>query len=203
MRIIRLPSTTSTQDVARDLPAGSVVVADHQTAGRGRQGRSWEAPPGTAVLASFVLPARPLASLAAGVAAAHACGAAVRLKWPNDLLLDDAKLGGILVEVHGERAVIGLGINLSWAPEGGAKLGEETSRNALLERLAGELERWFRAPDAEVLEGWRGLADTLGRTVRVELNGETFEGVAEDVAEDGSLMVAGRSITAGDVIHVR
>lgn len=203
MRIIRLPSTTSTQDVARDLPAGSVVVADHQTAGRGRQGRSWEAPPGTAVLASFVLPARPLASLAAGVAAAHACGAAVRLKWPNDLLLDGAKLGGILVEVHGERAVIGLGINLSWAPEGGAKLGEETSRNALLERLAGELERWFRAPDAEVLEGWRGLADTLGRTVRVELNGETFEGVAEDVAEDGSLMVAGRSITAGDVIHVR
>lgn len=203
MRIIRLPSTPSTQDVARDLPAGSVVVADHQTAGRGRQGRAWEAPPGTAVLASFVMPARPLASLAAGVAAANACGEEVRLKWPNDLLLDGAKLGGILVEVHGERAVVGLGINLSWAPEGAAKLGADTVPNALLERLAGELERWFRAPEAEVLEGWRGRSDTLGRTVRVELNGETFEGVAEDIAEDGSLVVAGRHVTAGDVIHLR
>jgi BirA family transcriptional regulator, biotin operon repressor / biotin---[acetyl-CoA-carboxylase] ligase len=203
VKVIRLASTPSTQDVARDLPAGTVVVADHQTSGRGRLGRSWEAPPGTALLASFVLPGRPLASLAAGVATAHACGPEVRLKWPNDLLLGGAKLAGILTESHGDRVVVGLGINLAWAPPGAAMLGPETERNVLLERLAGELERWFGATDAEVLRAWRERSDTLGRKVRVEVAGETIQGVAEDVAEDGSLIVAGRLVTAGDVVHLR
>jgi BirA family biotin operon repressor/biotin-[acetyl-CoA-carboxylase] ligase len=203
MKVIRLASTPSTQDVARDLPVGTVVVADHQTSGRGRLGRSWEAPPGTALLASFVLPGRPLASLAAGVAAARACGPEVRLKWPNDLLLDGAKVAGILAESRGDRVVVGFGVNLAWAPPGAAMLGPETERNVLLERLAGELERLFGATDAEVLQAWRGRADTLGRRVRVEAAGETIEGVAEDVAEDGSLIVAGRRVTAGDVVHLR
>src|SRR5437764_1124052 len=104
-RVLRLGSVTSTQDVARDLPVGSIVVADHQSAGRGRLDRRWEGPPGTALLVSFVLARNlnPVLSLAAGVAAAEACGADVRLKWPNDLLLGDRKLGGILVETHGEK----------------------------------------------------------------------------------------------------
>ena len=101
---MHLRSVTSTQEVARDLPLGSVVVAEHQTAGRGRLDRRWEAPPGTALLASFVLEPRALLSLAAGVAAAEACGGRVRLKWPNDLMLGERKLGGILVEVSGARA---------------------------------------------------------------------------------------------------
>ena len=99
---MRLGSVTSTQDVARDLPVGSIVVADHQTAGRGRLDRRWEAPPGSALLVSFVLERNPLLSLAAGVAAAHACGPSVRLKWPNDLLVGERKLGGILVEATPE-----------------------------------------------------------------------------------------------------
>jgi BirA family transcriptional regulator, biotin operon repressor / biotin---[acetyl-CoA-carboxylase] ligase len=85
--IVRLGSVASTQDVARELPIGAVVVAEHQWAGRGRLSRRWEAPAGTALLASFVVAANPLLSLAAGVAAAEACGKGVRLKWPNDLLL--------------------------------------------------------------------------------------------------------------------
>src|SRR5439155_1173058 len=85
-RIVRLASVTSTQEVARGLPVGSIVVADHQTAGRGRLDRRWEAPPGSALLASFVLEPRPLLSLAAGIGAAEACGPDVRLKWPNDLM---------------------------------------------------------------------------------------------------------------------
>ncbi|HLQ62101.1 MAG TPA: biotin--[acetyl-CoA-carboxylase] ligase, partial [Candidatus Acidoferrales bacterium] len=119
---VHLESVTSTQEVARGLPLGSVVVADHQTAGRGRADRVWETPPGTALLASFVVPPQPLLSLACGVAAAEACGARVRLKWPNDLLLGGRKVGGILVEAGPRKAVVGIGINLSWAPPGAARL---------------------------------------------------------------------------------
>lgn len=201
MDVIRLATVASTQDVARDLALGSIVVADHQTAGRGRLGRHWVAPPGSALLASFVLRARALAPLAAGVAAAEACGPNVRLKWPNDLLLGDGKLGGILVERRGDRCIVGTGINLHWAPPGGSTLGAE--RDRLLEQLAEELERWFAAPDEEVLAAWRERSDTLGRRVRVELADEGFEGVAEDVAPDGSLIVGGRPVFAGDVIHLR
>jgi BirA family biotin operon repressor/biotin-[acetyl-CoA-carboxylase] ligase len=201
MRLIRLATTPSTQDVARGLPVGTVVVADQQTSGRGRLGRRWEAPPGSALLASFVLPARPLASLAAGVAAAEACGPSVRLKWPNDLLLDGRKVAGVLVERRGERCVVGIGVNLTWAPPDAGLL--ETDRDLLLERLRGELEAWFAAADAEVLAAWRARSDTLGRRVRVQLPGETFEGWAEEVAADGSLIVGGRTVTAGDVIHLR
>src|ERR1700674_5481801 len=92
-RVVRLKSVTSTQDVARSMPIGSIVVADHQTAGRGRLDRRWDSAPGTALLASFVLRPSPILSLAAGVAAAQACGGGVRLKWPNDLLVDGAKVG--------------------------------------------------------------------------------------------------------------
>ena len=106
-------SVASTQEVARPLPIGTAVVAEHQVAGRGRLGRRWEAPAGTALLASFVLPFQPLASIAAGVAAAAACGPAVRLKWPNDLLLEDRKLGGILVEAAGDRTIVEIEINLA------------------------------------------------------------------------------------------
>src|SRR5205085_1850917 len=107
MEIVRVGSVASTQELARSRPIGSAVVADHQQAGRGRLGRVWEAPPGTALLASFVLRYQPLAPLAAGVAAAEACGPSVRLKWPNDLLLEGRKLGGILVEAVGDRCVVG------------------------------------------------------------------------------------------------
>ena len=203
MKIVRLASTPSTQEVARDLPVGSVVVTDHQSAGRGRLGRTWETPSGTALLASFVMPARSLASLAAGGAAAHACGPRARLKWPNDVLLDGGKLAGILAELHGDRVVLGIGINLTWAPPGAAMLGPGTDRDGLLDRLVAELGRWFAAPDGEVLDAWRERADTLGRMVSVELPGERFQGLAEDVGGDGSLIVAGRAVAAGDVIHLR
>ena len=95
------------------LPIGSVVVAEHQTAGRGRLDRRWEAPAGTALLASFVVAPHPLLSLAAGVAVAEACGAQARLKWPNDLLMDSRKAGGILVEMSATKAVVSVGINLT------------------------------------------------------------------------------------------
>jgi BirA family biotin operon repressor/biotin-[acetyl-CoA-carboxylase] ligase len=201
MEVIRVDAVPSTQDVARQLPVGTVVVAEHQTAGRGRLGRRWEAPPGSALLASWVMPFNELAPLAAGVAAAQACGAAVRLKWPNDLLLEGRKLGGILVERTGHKCVVGTGINLHWAPPGAAMLGVD--RDELVDRMGTEMTRWFATAPAVILGTWRERADTIGRRVRVQLSGETFEGVAEDIGADGTLIVDGRPFAAGDVIHLR
>ena len=200
-RTVRLDSVPSTQEVARELPIGSVVVTDHQSAGRGRLDRRWEAPPGTALLASFVLPRHPLLSLAAGVAAAEACGEGVRLKWPNDLMVDTRKAGGILVEVMQDKAIVGIGINLTAAPAGAATVDQQ--RDALLESLRARLARWSVAEPSAVLDRWRELSVTLGRTVRVELPGRVLEGVAEDVDDTGALVVAGEHVSAGDVIHLR
>lgn len=189
------------------MPPGSVVVADHQSAGRGRLGRTWEAPAGSALLASFVVEYQPLVSLAAGLAVAEACagaapGVATRLKWPNDVLVDGAKLAGILVEVTAANAVVGVGVNLTSAPPGAAQLGD-VDRDRLLADIGDRLARWVGRPPAEIVAGWRARSDTLGRRVRVDLQGESFEGVAEDVLADGALVVAGRRVSAGDVIHLR
>jgi BirA family biotin operon repressor/biotin-[acetyl-CoA-carboxylase] ligase len=193
---MRFDEVASTQDIARDLPVGSIVVADHQTAGRGRLDRRWEAPRGTALLASFVLEPRPLLSLALGIAAARACSTGVRLKWPNDLLLDGRKLGGILVEMSPYKAVCGIGINLSWAPEGAAMLGQP--REALFERLREQVSVWAAAPAEEVLGRWRELSVTLGRRVLID----GVEGMAEDIGDNGELIVDGKPYVAGSVIHL-
>lgn len=198
--MVRLGSVGSTQDVARDLPVGSIVVAQHQEAGRGRAGRSWEAAPGTALLASFVLRPNPILSLAAGVAAAEACGPDVRLKWPNDLLLEGRKLGGILIEASPARAVCGIGINLTSAPAGAARL--DRPGDELLARLTERLDFWCSAPPEAVLSRWRDLSATLGRRVRVDLPGRAFEGIAEDIGPGGELIVDGRPVSAGSVTHL-
>ena len=182
------------------MPIGSIVVADHQTAGRGRLDRRWESPPGTALLVSFVLSPNPILSLAAGVAAAQACGGGVRLKWPNDLLLDSAKVGGILVEVTPATAICGIGINLTWAPPGAAKLNQD--RDLLLERLRVELDRWAAAGPEEVLTLWRALSDTLGRRVSIDLGTRALEGMAEDIGPGGELIVDGVAVTFGSVTHL-
>jgi BirA family transcriptional regulator, biotin operon repressor / biotin---[acetyl-CoA-carboxylase] ligase len=182
------------------MPIGSIVVAEHQTAGRGRLDRRWESPPGSALLVSFVLHPNPLLSLAAGVAAARACGAEVRLKWPNDLLLRGAKVGGILVEVTATTAICGIGINLTWAPPGAAALHQD--RDQLLDRLRVELDRWASAKPEDVLARWRELSDTIGRRVRVEMSGNVIEGVAEDVGSGGELIVDGVPVSFGSVVHL-
>lgn len=203
----RFAEVDSTNRVAVDLvragaPDGVVVVADHQTAGRGRRGRTWESRPGTALLVSAVLrPAPALVTLAAGVAAAEACeetaGAGVALKWPNDLLAEDGrKLGGILTELVEGVAVVGLGVNLTWAPPGAACL--EVDRDRLLAAWLDALGR-----PGDVLARYRRRCMTLGRSVRVEGPRSTVEGVATDVDDEGRLVVDGRKIDVGDVVHLQ
>jgi BirA family biotin operon repressor/biotin-[acetyl-CoA-carboxylase] ligase len=97
--------------------------------------------------------------------------------------------------------VAGIGVNLSWAPPGAARL--EVDREALLDLLLNGLDRWFATPPEGVLERWRALSSTLGRRVRAELPGGVVEGIATDVDPDGALLVDGARIAAGDVIHLR
>ena len=199
-KILRLESTSSTQDVAREMPIGSIVLADYQAAGRGRYERRWAAPRGTALLVSFVLPPNPLLSLAAGVAAAIACGPHVRLKWPNDLLLGDRKVGGILVEVARKKAVCGIGLNLTAAPAGAAQLNQPPDE--VFRRLRLEMDRWTTAPPDAILERWRQLSATLGRRVRIEVSGRVTEGLAQDIGQGGGLIVDGELFVAGSVTHL-
>jgi BirA family biotin operon repressor/biotin-[acetyl-CoA-carboxylase] ligase len=198
--LVHLKSVPSTQDVARALPIGSIVLADHQSAGRGRQDHRWEAPEGTALLVSFVLPPNPLLSLAAGVATAEASGPTVRLKWPNDLLLGGKKLGGILVETTSAKAICGIGINLSWAPEGAAML--DLARDDIFTKLRESVLVWSAAPGDAVITRWRELSGTLGRRVRLTLPNQSVEGVADDITARGELIIDGVPYSAGSLTHL-
>ncbi|MDA8355437.1 MAG: biotin--[acetyl-CoA-carboxylase] ligase [Actinomycetota bacterium] len=240
-RFERLGSTNTylLEQARSGAPAGLVAVADHQSAGRGRLGRRWEAPPGTCLLVSVLLRPcldpedRPLGAVAVALAAVDACrevaGVRAEVKWPNDLVVDDRKLAGVLAEVDpgapggvpGSVAmVVGLGLNVDWPgpPEaGGTCLSDVAGRAVEREAL---LEGWLAALGgrAGALGGARGrkaLAQelrvrcaTLGRQVRVELtDGSAFAGHAVDLTGPGHLVVdvdgARRVVAVGDVRHLR
>jgi BirA family biotin operon repressor/biotin-[acetyl-CoA-carboxylase] ligase len=208
---------------------GLVAVADEQTAGRGRLGRTWIAPPGASLLMSVLL--RPqdlpmdrlhLATAAVAMAGADAvslvAGVTADLKWPNDLLVGTRKLAGVLTEVEGTAVVVGIGINCTWPEELPAEIADVAIAashvagrpvhtgdvlDSLLEHLAERLATGWEA----VARDYRARCATVGREVRVELAGESFTGVAAEVEDDGSLVVdtdAGpRRVIAGDLVHLR
>jgi BirA family transcriptional regulator, biotin operon repressor / biotin---[acetyl-CoA-carboxylase] ligase len=207
-------------------PEGRVLVADHQTAGRGRLGRRWEASPGSALLVSVLLrpdvslPRAHLVTMAAGLAAAEACeavaGVRPGLKWPNDLVVDDAKLAGLLAEsvVEGDalRAlVVGMGLNVTAVPADGATALADHSagpvgRRELLDAWLARLDDRLDALDG-VLADYRPRCATLGRDVRVERPGGVVTGRAVDVTDAGHLVVDSGDervdLAVGDVVHVR
>jgi BirA family biotin operon repressor/biotin-[acetyl-CoA-carboxylase] ligase len=200
-------------------PEGTVVVADRQSAGRGRLGRAWVSGESTGLLTSILfrpeLPAddlfcvSALVSLAARDAIAAVAGVAVGIKWPNDLVSDDDKLAGLLAEGRGlgtpeVAVVVGIGINISWPMPGeaddlratclNAAAGRSIEREPLLESLLDSMEgRRGRLDDPAGREGLvQELAAstvTIGRTVRVELPNETFSGVAVGLDPRGRLEV--------------
>jgi BirA family biotin operon repressor/biotin-[acetyl-CoA-carboxylase] ligase len=193
----------STNERARGLaergaPDGTLVTAREQSAGRGRQGRTWSAPPGRALLCSLVLRDPPrLLPLAAGVAVAELAGAGAQLKWPNDVLIDGRKVAGILVEGRPQEqwAVVGVGINVAvrdgdLPPELRDRAGTLGQRpedlEAVLERLLGGLQRWIAASPDAVLQELRSRDALLGRPVRWAGG----EGEAAGVDGDGRLVVA-------------
>ena len=206
---LHLVETTSTNDRARALaasgaPHGTLVTAAAQSAGRGRQGRTWSAPPGTALLMSVVIrDPTPLLSLAAGVAVAEVASPAARIKWPNDVLLEDRKVAGILVEGRPQEgwAVLGIGVNVAVDP---ADLPPELRATAgtlgrppgdvevVLEALLTGLTRQLGAPQAGVLAAVRARDALRGRAVRWAGG----EGTARGIDDEGRLVVA----TAGGTL---
>lgn len=198
-------------------PAGLVAVADEQTAGRGRLGRTWVAPAGSALLVSALLrPDLPadrthLVTLAAGLAAIAALenltDVRAGLKWPNDVVIGDRKLAGILAEADGAGAiVVGMGCNVrpdALPPElADIATAVEVDREQLLVEWLVAYDARLAALDAVVPEAIARSA-TLGRRVRVELPHETITGTATGLTEEGFLVVDGRVVSAGDVVHLR
>ena len=210
-------------------PAGTVVRSDLQTAGHGRLGRPWRAPPGSSLLASILLDAEPVpfvvvarVALAAREACRDLTGVEPGLKWPNDLLVGDRKLAGLLAEAEAgsDLVVVGIGCNVSWPPpselDGELRhvvvalshlAGAVPTPAQLLDALLGRLVHWLaRSPD-QVLAAYREHCDTLGRPVRVTLPDRHLEGVATGISPTGELevTVGGRVevVRAGDVVHVR
>lgn len=240
-RFASLASTNTylLDEARRGAPAGLVAVADHQRAGRGRLGRRWEAPAGSALLVSILL--RPLCppdelfacTAAVALATADACaavgGVAAGVKWPNDLVVDDRKLAGVLAEsdaaAPGGRpgsvaVVVGVGCNVrapgpdpevstSLDAEAPSPVDPEALLHGMLERLGhrvGPLD--VPAGRRRTIDDLRRRCATLGRRVRVErLGDEPIVGIAADLSPDGRLVVVtddgAVSVTSGDVVHLR
>jgi BirA family biotin operon repressor/biotin-[acetyl-CoA-carboxylase] ligase len=202
VEVVGRTGSTNADLLARGGPEGQVLVAEEQTAGRGRMGRTWVSQPGASLTFSVLLrpaavpPARRgwlplLTGVAVATAVRSVAGVPATLKWPNDVLAGVRKLAGILAEQSGEAVVIGIGINVATAadalPVSAAGLqatsllveGADVAMDVLLTEVLNQLERYylpFRAdPDPErtgLLAAYRTLCGTLGRQVRVELPGD-------------------------------
>ncbi len=224
VRVVAVTGSTNS-DLLRNaatLPSGTVLAAEHQTAGRGRRGRGWHAPPGGGLMFSLLWAfpqgtgALSGLSLAVGLAVARALEAAgapaIRLKWPNDLLVGRgerfAKLGGILIELAGAangaaHAVIGIGINVDLRGSAASidqpatdlrTLGIYQTRNALLalllEHLLAILRTFERSGFAELSEEWNLRHAHAGRLVTLTAEGRTsVEGIATRVDASGALLL--------------
>jgi BirA family transcriptional regulator, biotin operon repressor / biotin---[acetyl-CoA-carboxylase] ligase len=212
-------ATDSTNERAKALalagaPHGTLVTAGEQTAGRGRQGRSWVAEAGASVLMSVVLRGLgerhallPLAAAVGVCETAEACaGVTCAIKWPNDVWIDRRKVAGILVEGRPQEgwAVLGVGLNvrpMEFPPElreRATTLGHDDPEGVLAQ-LTRALDRWLAAPSGEVLSAWRERDALLGEPVRWDAG----EGAAAGVDDSGALIVdtpAGRvALSAGEV----
>jgi BirA family transcriptional regulator, biotin operon repressor / biotin---[acetyl-CoA-carboxylase] ligase len=213
----------STNDIAgtfaeKGVDEGLVVLADRQTAGRGRLGRSWASPPGAGIYVSVVLrptaTAARLVTIAAGVAVtdgiASGTGLSTHVKWPNDVHVGGRKLAGILAEGTVSHVVLGIGINVqpaayppdvaSRATSIEAELGRPVDRGVVLAECLAALASRYRDlrehRAGSIVDAWRlRAAAMLGRRVEWDSAGERHTGVAEDIDDDGALIVKVRSGT--------
>lgn len=190
--------------------AGVVVVADAQSAGRGRQGRTWQAPPYTCLLFSVLLrPALPRdqwphvlwpLALALQAATQRVTGLRPAIKWPNDLVLNGKKLGGLLAETAANGVVVGAGLNVNFPAADlsldqpvatildamGRRISRETLFTECLRSFEQWYDRWLEEPD-DVWQAWRARSFMLGKHVDIAVGGKAFSGVAEDLDRSGRL----------------
>lgn len=218
--ILYYPVTSSTMDVAKQavqdgVSEGTIVIADQQTAGRGRLGRKWLAPPDSSVLLSIILHPKlgelPRLNMAACLAVAQSVekvtGLKPTIKWPNDVLIDGKKVSGVLIEsdVQGDTvnyAIVGMALNVNLDPSSIPEisetatsfkevLGREVSRLTVLESLLSEFEELYGAirRGEPIDREWRCRLETLGKEVTVRCGQVVREGCAESVDEDGNLLL--------------
>ena len=224
-RVVHLAETASTMDEVwrrsrEDEGEGLVVVADAQSAGRGRHGRQWTSAPGQDLLLSVLAKPRPsfahelliMASLACAAAAYAACGREMRIKWPNDVRCDGLKLAGVLAEsrqdADGIAVVIGIGLNVNMDPAlgygapGATSLrsitGRSHSRADVLRTVLDEMDSMYSAlrSGETLVPEWRRALETIGQPVTVSsadprAPGVIVEGIARDVDDQGRLLVEG------------
>jgi BirA family biotin operon repressor/biotin-[acetyl-CoA-carboxylase] ligase len=233
-KVIYYPRLTSTMAVARQAvrqgaAEGTVVVANEQTAGKGRLKRLWLSPRGSIALSIILYPdisCLPYLMMLASLAVAHSIeavtGLKAQLKWPNDVLIDDKKICGILIEsdVRGNTVaytIIGIGINANfrltdfseispYATSLADELKREVSRVAVIRHLLVETEKLYLAlPDGDpIYREWQDKLVTLGRNIHVKSGETLLKGIAESVASDGSLLLRHTDgsvtrVVAGDV----
>ncbi|HEX6267543.1 MAG TPA: biotin--[acetyl-CoA-carboxylase] ligase [Burkholderiales bacterium] len=233
VRVVQRCGSTNSALLRQPCPSPVVLAAEVQTAGRGRRGRRWYSIPGAdltfSVAATLRRPARELAalSLVAGVAVTRALRSAgverAALKWPNDLVVDGAKLGGILVETRvagaATRAVFGIGINCRRAPALESRLRRRLAsldafilpdRNALIRDISRNLLAALQRFEQEGFEAsdWEALDAHAGQRLRVRLaDGRTLSGIACGLAEDGALRLRNRggirAVRSGRVVRAR
>ena len=200
---------------------GDVIVAEYQSAGRGRLDRTFEAQPGSALLFSaYIEPRRHrdewgFIPLLVGLSVAEVLGIEFYTKWPNDILSDGGKVGGILCEVHGDGIVIGIGLNVSMTeeelpvPTASSILltvGRAPDRNellpAILKEIAFNLAEWESGED--LIDDYLDSSATMGKRVSVQLpDGQKIEGMAAGISNNGELLLdSGEVISVGDIIHL-
>ena len=239
-KIYYFDNIASTMDAAAELalkgaPEGTLILAEAQNRGRGRLGRSWSSPKYKGIYLSLVLRPKILPSEAAiltllsAVSVCEAirdfCGLDARIKWPNDILINQKKAGGILTELNAEMdeirfVVIGIGLNVNndqkSLPDAATSLREQKNqifnRVELLQGILRELEANYLAlkerGNGFIAEKWRGYALTLGKRIKVIQHRQHLEGEAVDIDDDGSLLVRKDSgvmarVTSGDIVHHR
>jgi BirA family transcriptional regulator, biotin operon repressor / biotin---[acetyl-CoA-carboxylase] ligase len=236
-------TVSSTNTIATELAEktveGAVVLADSQERGRGKFGRLWVSPPGVNIYMSIITKPEidskngTLITLMSAVACATALrkstGLPVTLKWPNDLMVNDKKIGGILTEVKTEHqkitfAIIGMGINVNMEtdafPEEIRKIatsikiqtGVPHPRTEIISEILNEMDNWYKflkkLCKTKILSEWRRLTSTLGREVTVIIGKETFSGLAESIDDDGILILRfpsgkKKKIYSGDLNIIR
>jgi BirA family biotin operon repressor/biotin-[acetyl-CoA-carboxylase] ligase len=241
-------NTLATGLADKGIPHGTIVIANHQLKGKGRFGRTWFSPPQGNIYMSVIV--RPeiepkdatlltiMSAISCARAVRNSTGIEVKIKWPNDLMVSERKLGGILTEMKSDQdrivfAVIGIGINVNAhldafpvdiravatsvieeLREGKGIKGYSPgiSRTLIIAAILNELERWFKVlikgGRIQLIKEWKKLSSTLGRKVKVISGKDAVSGIAEDIDDEGMLILrlpSGglKKISTGDVIMLR
>jgi BirA family biotin operon repressor/biotin-[acetyl-CoA-carboxylase] ligase len=213
---IHLKTIGSTNDYAKELlaraPGEYVITAGKQTSGRTTKGDRWYSPRGNLFLSATVRIGRRRFSdlaLISALAVAEAIGSgALSIKWPNDILINVQKACGILIERDGEFAVIGIGVNVAYAPPAGMapypttsleREGINISAEALGEKITARLSSNLALDFRDVIARISPLMYKIGETIEIQSRGETIRGVFEGLADDGGLVLNGRVILSGEM----